>query len=77
MNLQEKLNDIVSTYQGSCDTMSDEDREFLDTYDLWADFENCIFLCTQCCWYCEAHELTQSENNELICTECEDENENN
>lgn len=66
--IETKFNDLVYFLQGSCNTLSEEDNDFLTDNDLLERFDDEIFICDECGWWCGDDE--RSENVDETCDEC-------
>lgn len=63
-----RFHDIIYYYEGSCNSMTEEDREFLETNNLTNDFDELLFECETCGWWCGDDDRSDDDN---VCTECE------
>lgn len=62
-----RIDHMVETYQGTCRLLSDDDRDFLESdSEFGNEFDQWIFNCEYCGWWCEIHEDTGNG----ICEEC-------
>jgi hypothetical protein len=66
--------DLVERYQGTCQSITGKDETFLEEFNLFDDLDNIQFECQQCGWWYESGDEGESENGDLICKDCEEEN---
>ena len=64
--IEAEFNRIVEHYQGTCNSLECEDREFLEYQNLTDRFDGDIFLCETCGWWCETCEEDENGN----CNDC-------
>lgn len=67
--------DLVDRYQGSCDSISSRDFEFLEDFDLFSDLYNIQFQCDTCGWWFEEGEQGESNSGDMLCKDCAEEEE--
>lgn len=77
------VNKIIETCSGSCMETIQSAIEFhypeMDEDDLTEDdinhIDNEIFNCSTCGWWCEISDESGTQENELVCNDCAEENE--
>ena len=62
--------DLVDRYQGSCNSLSWKDQDFLEEFDLFQDLDNIQFQCDFCGWWYETCEQGESNTGDMICQDC-------
>jgi hypothetical protein len=67
----EKFENLLITYQGTCDSLTEEDQQFLESHDLCNNFDSKIFNCDLCGWWCNTSE--KSDSGDATCYDCEEE----
>ena len=75
-----QVDEIISTLQGTCDTLDGAIQEICDDDELSSDdltedqhdkIANEIFLCDDCGWWCKTSEKSDIEDEE-VCDECKE-----
>jgi hypothetical protein len=63
------FDDLCNRYQGSCNSLSEKDCDFLEEFDLHDALSNIYFECTVCGWWYEAGE-EHTQGWEIVCPDC-------
>ena len=65
---------LVEHYRGTCQVMEEDDFAWLEDNDLLQRWDDEIFLCDECGWYCGDDERfidwEDDQPEELLCDEC-------
>lgn len=67
-DIDTKFNDLIYYLQGSCNSLTEDDRGFLQDNNLLERFDSDIFECETCGWWCGDDE--RSEDQDDVCSEC-------
>lgn len=68
---QKEFNKAVETFRGTCNTLIGSDEmQFLEDNDLLEKWDQEIFECNECGWWCGDDE--RSEDDGEVCQECHD-----
>ena len=67
--IENKFNDILEKYQGTCMCLAEEDEDFLAEHDLHHRLDENMFMCAVCGWWGEACEQSEQED-DTVCQEC-------
>lgn len=70
---QAQFYSLVEEYRGTCNSLMESDENWLDEQGLLQEFDNEIFECELCGWWCEQSEM--SEGMPQVCDDCADEEE--
>lgn len=70
--IETKFNDLLYFLQGSCNSLTEDNQEFLEDNNLLERFNNEIFMCEECGWWCGDDE--RSETQDDMCDECAPDN---
>ena len=73
------IEQLIQDLQGTCKSIPEFLPEGMDEEDLTeedvAHIANEIFLCATCGWWCEICQNVESDDGELHCSDCKDEDE--
>ncbi len=64
------LEELISRYQGTCNMLLEHHFDWMEKHDLLQEFDQEIFNCHICGWWCEISESAAHESYELICEDC-------
>ncbi|MFT5348846.1 MAG: hypothetical protein ACI9M3_001887 [Bacteroidia bacterium] len=64
------LKDLVGRFQGTCNSFTSREDEFLEEFNAYDDFDNEIFECGDCGWWCETSERHDTDSGESVCEQC-------
>jgi len=70
-----KVWEIIERYQGTCNSMDDEDRDWLEGNDMCDYFDGELFECEMCGWWYETCEQADDVTHMQMCEGCHDEEE--
>jgi hypothetical protein len=68
--IEARFNGLIEVLQGTCQTLDEEDREWIDKNDLCGRFDDEIFCCETCGWWGEINEVSEEDGD--VCQECYD-----
>ena len=76
----EQLQELIAYLQGSCKSLDEACQDMFEqdsgdclTTEQLEEIDQEIFNCTQCGWWFELAEESESEDGEMICNGCADE----
>lgn len=67
----DRYTEIIDHLQGTCNFLNDEDLDWMYAQDECFKFDDEIFHCHICGWWCEISELAANEEFEQNCNDCE------
>jgi len=70
MSTSDIFQKIVEEYQGTCNSLSEDDSDWLEGQDLFDELDQNIFECNCCGWWFEICEQAESDAGEYICNDC-------
>ena len=64
------FDDLVERYRGTCNFLMGKDKDFLEEFDMFQAFDDQIFNCAVCGWWCDESEQGHYNYGEPTCDEC-------
>ncbi|MCP4437541.1 MAG: hypothetical protein GY810_01180 [Aureispira sp.] len=68
------FDEIVEKYQGTCNSISYKDSDFLYENGLWDEMDNIQKYCNQCNWWNCVSDMREGIGDGDVCSECYEEN---